>query len=242
MNSFPQFQLVVAAPAAAPFKGLAARCEDEKILSVDYLLPTRFAEAEKTAKDPQNQKVVVALEEQLKAYFRNPQDACFAKLRISFALLAERVQKYCEADLDLCERRKALERICAICPGHICPYGKVGIDWGNDKVVEDAARKAYEKPGGDPLIDPLAKAVGDICRANPFAIVVPCFRVVRSGPRLCDLGCNPYVEQECEDRGWNHWAVGRKVKRWLIEHEGKWRVKAAADNSDLSSKSELEQV
>ena len=59
--------------------------------------------------------------------------------------------------------------------------------------------------------------VGEACGSNPFAIVIPCYRVVSkdkhssTGFRLGKFSKgNDYVDSE----------TGLKIKRWLLEHEG----------------------
>ena len=60
-----------------------------------------------------------------------------------------------------------------------------------------------------------AQTVGNACGNNPFAIVVPCFRVVNKGPDghlLGEFHKGHAHEVEME--------TARKIKRWLLEHEG----------------------
>ena len=234
--NLPIFQLVVPAPRGAPFAALAARCEDEKILSVDYLPSGLLEEAKKQVSDPQKQKVVGKIEEQLTTFFEDPKSADFGELPLCYSDMRE---QHCEIWLPTEERRKVLEKLSepGIIPcGEVCAYKDIGdaVDWDSKKAVKIAVKEAYP----DKKIKAfLAKAVGDVCPANPFGVVVPCFRVVRKqGPefRLGQLGRNPYLESEGkpdeEGKGKHGWEIGREIKRWLIEHEGGYKVIPATES------------
>ena len=191
-----KFQLIVPAPSAAPFAALAARCEDEKILSVDYLHADCLKKA--TVVDQKSQ-VVEKLERHLRAYFGDPNESVhFKELPLCYSTLAANIQGF-KPPLDLDECRQVLEKV-----RHkdVCAYSAVA---GGSK----------------------AKLVGQICSVSPFAIVVPCYRIVGkdkrspTGLRLGEFMGNRYVQWETGQAE----EIGRKIKRWLLEHEGHRVVK-----------------
>ena len=210
--NLPQFQLVVPAPDNPYFAGLAAQCKDEKILSIDYLPADCFKKAKAEAADPQNQEVVGELKKQLEAYFKDPKSADFRKLPLCYSTLPQRAKAY-KVKLHPDECIKALEQVYTHSDsyGDVYAYGNIAkeIDWNPKTRAQD---------------------VGKICSISPFAIVVPCFRVVKVGPCpgqfcLSQLGNNPYLESELKSDGLDGWEVGRQIKRWLIEeHEKGWKV------------------
>ena len=115
----------------------------------------------------------------------------------------------CGVNLSPDECDKVFEKIRDTDCGKPCAYGEivVTVDWGNCDAVERKYSWAYA---------PTAKAVADACTANPFAIIVPCYRIVsvnKDKTGLC-LGefskGHKYVDAE----------TGLKIKRWLLEHEG----------------------
>ena len=111
------------------------------------------------------------------------------------------------------KRRKMREMVCAISCGEILAYSEIAPQAG----------LAFQN-------------VGTACGLNRIGIIVPCFRVVACPNNVYCLGeyskGNPHVDEK----------TGLAIKRWLIEHEGKWKVKAASDNSDLTPESELYRV
>ena len=52
--------------------------------------------------------------------------------------------------------------------------------------------------------------VGTVCKTNPFAIVVPCFRVIRADNTLGGFKGNPHVPKD---------ETSLEIKAWLLEHE-----------------------
>ena len=207
--NLPQFQLVVPAPDNPYFAGLAAQCKDEKILSIDYLPADCFKKAKAEAADPQNQEVVGELKSELEAYFKDPKSADFRKLPLCYSMLPQRMENY-DVKLDSDECIKVLEQVYTYSDsyGDVCTYSDIAeqIHWDYREGARD---------------------VGKACSVSLFAIVVPCFRVVKTGPCLGQLGNNPYLEFELKSKGLDGWDAGRQIKRWLIEeHEKGWKVDA----------------
>ena len=86
---------------------------------------------------------------------------------------------------------KALEKMRKAIPfGKVCTYSKIGskVDWDEQAVVE-----AYYAPD---VNNPFAKAIGDVCSVNPFAVVVPCFRIINADHTLGGFMGNPHVDRE----------------------------------------------
>ena len=82
------------------------------------------------------------------------------------------------------------DALLAIPPGHTRSYAELAGAIGRPKAVRAAAR-----------------ANG----ANPFAIVIPCHRVINADGALCGYG------------------GGLPRKRWLLDHERRWASPATAD-------------
>ena len=217
-------------PPPSEFAALAAKCDEEKILSIDYLGQEGLKKA--LAGRPElttgQEKLSAELKGAFCAYFRTPSSACFNGLRSRLPLcestIAPRMEG-CEDKLPMDECGKALEKVrelLSVCGG-VCTYGKIGgqVAWGDVQLVKDKYKCDAK---GKPVQDPLGKAVGAACFVNPFAIAVPCYRVLYAGGgtgfRLGELGNNPYVEHEPGAKPSQAWKVGRKIKRWLLEHEG----------------------
>ncbi len=80
-------------------------------------------------------------------------------------------------------QRRVWDLLCAIPRGQVLRYG-------------EAAR----------LLGSAARAVGGACRANPFAPLIPCHRIVAAG------GLGGFAGSRADD------ALGIKV--WLLRHEG----------------------
>ena len=198
--NLPQFQLVVPAPDNPYFAGVAAQCQDEKILSIDYLPADCFKKAKAEAADPQKQKVVGDLKAELESYFKDPKSANFGELTLCYSMLPQRMENY-DVKLHPDECIKALEQVHTHSDsyGNVCAYGDIAkqIGWNHKEGARD---------------------VGKACSVSPFAIVVPCFRVIYFNFCLGQLGCNPYVEDEVGRK--QGWKVGQEIKRWLLEHEG----------------------
>ncbi len=107
--------------------------------------------------------------------------------------LHAQLRAYCaDADhrfsLPLAERGSAFQRrvwalLCTIPRGRVLRYG-------------DAAR----------LLGSAPRAVGGACRANPFAPLIPCHRIVGAG------GLGGFAGSRADD--------ALTLKRWLLRHEG----------------------
>ena len=109
-----------------------------------------------------------------------------------------------------------LEVVRGIPCGEVCRYGIIArkIGWG-------------DKFGG--------RRVGTACGKNLVGIVVPCYRAVSEGSRHGTLRLGGYSKgNPCVDE-----KTGLKIKRWLIEHEGGWKVLEHADRSVPMSDWEL---
>ena len=227
-----EFQAIIPIPPPAPlaslspFAALGVCADNGKILSVDYL-PHDLRVTKVPALDGQTKKVVGDLAERLDAFLKDPKSVDFEGVPLCYSALRE---EHCKVRLPTEERRKVLEKLgeSDIIPREkVQTYGDIGkvVLWDNKKAVKKAVDAAHR---GQDIYDHFAKAVGDICPANPFGIVIPCFRVVLSGPCLGELGCNPYLEDEEEkkdEEGKSGWELGREIKRWLLEREG-WEVDA----------------
>ena len=204
-----------------PFAALAAECSEEKILSVHYLLADGLEKAmavyRKTPLTAEQERLADdELAPRLRAFFLAPEkSADFRALPLCYSMLPSCVQ---DGKLAQNECEKVLEEVRTV------PCGKEGIrtyrEIGGPNVWDNAqaVASAYSGPK---VKNPLAKAAGAVCSVSPFAVVVPCYRVVSAGPRLGELGNNPYVE--CEVGREHAWEIGREIKRWLLEREG-WEV------------------
>ena len=192
--NLPQFQLVVPAPDNPHFAGLAAQCDEEKILSIDYLLPNGFNEAmencRKTPLTAGQKQLVGKLEPRLCAYFKDAESGC-ARFNELLPYLGETPTF----------PKEVRDAIFAIPCGEVNTYGDTADDV-------------------NPSFPCDALEMGEYCGNNPFAVVIPCCRVIAARFRLHHFGHNAYVEEECKDQGKDSWAVGRKIKRWFLEHEG----------------------
>ena len=206
------------------FKALVARCDEEKILSVDYIGPDCFEKAKEI--DQQNQQAK-DLKSQLIAYFRNPSDPakseCFRNLPLCNSMLTPRERADGVSLLQGEQEKRAKVR------GEVCK-----IPCGGVAVYSDIAKKidGWNNKDGN-------QAVGDACRNSPFAVIVPCYRVVsknRDERHLGQLGNNAYLEYEFQGTGWD---VGRQIKRWLIEREKGWKVVGVPDDTVPPPDSEL---
>ena len=227
-----EFQETVCVPDPdnTPFAALGVCADNGKILSVDYL-PHGLRATKIPALDEQTKKVVGELAELLDAFLKDPRSVNFREVPLCYSAMRE---EHCKIPLDAEYRRKVFETLktsrTTRC-GRIRFYDRVNDDigWSDEEIVEIG--KAVDKAAFcEEIISPLAKAIGDICPANPFGIVVPCFRVVLSGlsgPRLGELGGNPYLKAKFGEKG--SWAVARKIKRWLIEREKEWEVVGVKD-------------
>ena len=176
---------------------LGVKCTESEIISVDYL-------TEKQEKVLPQNEVAAGLECQFRAHFKTGK-ANFTKFRRCYSV----PMRDCLIELPASEHCKVHERICAVDYREVCTYSKIGntADWDKE-VVKKAVDKAH---GEGKIYDRLAKAVGDVCIANPFAIVVPCFRVIYSDGRLAGFSGNPHVSDETSIR----------IKAWLLEYEGR---------------------
>ena len=195
MNLPLEFQLIIRVPDPdnTPFAALAARCDEKNILSVDYLPAGCLEKA--TVVGPKSQ-VVEKLEHHLRAYFKDPEESVhFKELPLCYSALAENI-KDSKPPLRLDECRQVLEKVRG---KGVCAYSEV------------ANR-------------PAAKVIGQICSVSPFAIVIPCYRIVRKNQdkdnpiKLClgEFKGNRYVRWETGQAE----EIGRKIKRWLLQHEG----------------------
>ena len=186
----------------APFAALAVQHGEEKIYSIHYL-PHGHSEKD----HPLKNTLADELEMQLRKYFEEPESACFRNL---------------QDKLDAVDGvpSEVQEAICDISYGNVRAYSKVAkiavqqFHWNGKSGMED-------EKGMDS-----AEIVGRICRRNPYAVVVPCYRVVARGGNtefcLGELGNNPYLEAEFgEDHSWE---VARRIKCWLIERERGWEI------------------
>ena len=211
MNLPLTFQLKIPAPKCAPFAGLAAQCKDGEILSIDYLPDGCFKQAKVEAADSQSRQLVSDLGDLLNVYFDSPNPTCFKELQelpLCYSELHQRVDNS-GVKLPPDECRQALEKIhrediCAY--GEFCAYKKIGARvWNNEQSV-----RKYER------IKSRADAIGKACIVNPLAIVVPCFRIIRSGDTLGEFLGNRYLKWETGQAE----EIGRQIKRWLLMHEG----------------------
>ena len=216
-------------PPPLEFKGLVAQCNEEKILSVHYLGPDCFEKAKEA--DPQNQ-LAMRLKAQLRAYLddpRNPEkSACFHDLPLCYSTIPSPVvmeDKAGKRTLPRCECKKVLEEVRNVRYGEVRAYGKIANEIDEKIRWDEDVTREYEGLGLSH-----AKAVGDACSVSPFAVVVPCYRVLKAGNLLHQLGNNPYVE--CEFGKREAWKIGRKIKRWLLEREG-WEVQGANSDSPV---------
>ena len=209
--TLPQFQLTIPAPAGAPFAGLDVQHSDKEILSVHYLSQLEGATS------PQNE-FSAKIADDFRVYFENPESgfARIEKLTPCYSMLEAHMQG-CKLSPNDCW--KALEKMRKAIPfGKVCTYSKIGskVDWDKQAVVE-----AYHAPD---VNNPFAKAIGDVCSVNPFAVVVPCFRIINADHTLGGFMGNPHVDRE----------TGIKIKGWLLEHEGRRVAKPITKKSKVS--------
>ena len=242
MTLHSEFQMILQVDnlgleSAPPFAALAAECSDEEILSVHYLLDGCLEEALAThPKEPLTagqQLRADELECQLRAYFRDPAESIrFRDLPLCHSVLPPHAQ----GGLPRNECEKVLEKVHHAIPcEEICTYGKVGekVKWDDRQSI---VSMYWEKAEGNEA-RALAIAVGEACSVSPFAVVVPCYRVVYAGPRLGHFGNNPYVEceigeKQARKRGW-------EIKRWLLDREGWDAIEPAGNPRRQMSKWEL---
>ena len=220
-----EFQEIVNVPNLdnPPFAALGVCADNGKILSVDYL-PYGLEVTKTPVSDMQTKKVVCGLAERLDAFLKDPESVDFDGVPLCYSAMRN---KYCKVRLDTKYHRKMLETLGkpdTVCCGEVRSYKEISdaVGWSNKEVAE-IEKAVTEAPFREKVECPLAKAVGDMCPANPFGVVVPCFRVVYSGHYLGELGCNPYLEAKFgkKRRGWE---IARRIKCWLIEREGKYKV------------------
>ena len=195
-------------PPPSELKALTVEYNKEKILSVHYSLS---GDSRKDVDQNDQPQAVRVLKTWLRAYF-------------------SKSEKYSPFDdrwldcsvIDSSEDVNALNAVRTTDFGKPRTYGEIGnkkVCWNDREAVE----KEHSEAG-----DPLGWAVGVACGNNPFAIVVPCYRLVQSGHYLGHFanGHNPEVDEK----------TAREIKRWLLMHEGcgvpcipgkpmsKWRV------------------
>ena len=204
-------------PKNTPFKALDVHHNDKEILSVHYLTTL-----EETT-SPLN-GFPKSIADALCGYLDKAGPRYFDHLDLA-------PEQGCGINLSPDECDKVFEKIRNTDCGNLCAYGEIGVtvDWDNRDAVERKYSWAYA---------PIAKAVADACTANPFGIIVPCYRMVsvnKDKTGLC-LGKFSKGHKHVDEK------TGLAIKRWLIEHEGKWKVRAASDNSDLTPESELYRV
>ena len=189
-----------------PFEALAVQCEEGKIRAIDYL-PYGHGE---TDTRPSNNALVNEIEVQLHKYFEEPESVCFRELQGKLATvdgIPPEVQK----------------AICEVPCGSVDTYGEIaktakksGWDGKDGKEGEDKRNLKMKLP----------QKVGRICNRSPYAIVVPCYRVVLKGDStgfcLGEFKGNKYMERsnEREITEKQGEKIGRQIKRWLLRHEG----------------------
>ena len=210
-------------PPPPNFKALAAQCDDDKIIAIDYIGPRCYDKALKVDKKPltvKQQQLAGRLETGLRAYLHRPESPA------TFECLHNPGLPLCDSMLSLVERGKRIknlpperwekrakvrERVRRISSGKVRPYSAIA-----------RTIKGWDNPGG-------YRATGRACGNSPFAIVIPCFRVVyKDGSKrlLGELGNNAYLAWEFKEKRESD-EVGRQIKRWLIEREGRWKVETS---------------
>ena len=241
-----EFQLIVRIPPAAPlaslapFAALGVLFEGDKIASIDYL-PHDYCARGMTESRPQNDLVttnelVTTVKTRLRNYLQNPgnpKSACFGDLPLCGSMRTPR-ERFCDVPLPLIKKEERIK---------VRPMVRDIRHGGLRAYVCIAAECGWHGP-----FDPLNK-VGAACNNSPFAIVIPCYRVVRKGGRkkdgrvwfrLGEFWGNAYMKceecweiergkrmekrgkcKECQKIGWN-------IKRSLLEHEG---VKVVKDKT-----------
>ena len=162
--------------------------EGEEILSVDYL--SHNYREQMTENRPEKNLLVDALDCQFRAYFRDPKSACFDGLRERLCKSMLSLSKRFGSGRPLSEERRK-ERanlraeVCKIPCGKTKTYGYIA-----------------ERLGWHP------REVGARCRKSPFAILVPCFRVVNKKDSGGFAG-NEHIQHNKE----------QAIKDWLLEYE-----------------------
>ena len=196
----PLAELDLKHPPPAESLSLGVKCDESKVLSVNYL-------TEKQERIPPQNEVAAELECQLRVHFKNPSDsdksAYFRNLPLCVSEIDLRAQENGKPRIAE-EYGRALEVVRCIPCGEVRAYGVVGENakWCNREDVE----QMY-----DWATVPVAVAVGDACFVNPLSVVIPCYRVVTSDNKLSGFRGNKHVQGERENT---------LIKAWLLECEG----------------------